>query len=214
VEEDAKGSGLTARWLAWATAGLLMAGLVSAGTVAARNAGTGDRIVSAAGTGADGVESPPPPAPTVPPSTTAPSTSVAPTTSVPMTSTAPPTTQRPRPTTTTSTTVKATTSTTGASSAAGRATVTVVNQAADAFVITLNGRTFQLAPGQQAGPVEIDLYAHGNDIVEIRAVADPSCGMGDADNYFDAGGHYRVAIVPSQGMCGSMPGPQLKVTPA
>jgi hypothetical protein len=92
--------------------------------------------------------------------------------------------------------------------------VTLVNEHTYAFVITVNGRTFELAPGQQVGPVDLALYAHGNDIVEVRAVADPTCGLGDADNYFDPGGRYRMAIVASPGMCRDMPGPQLKVTAA
>jgi hypothetical protein len=92
--------------------------------------------------------------------------------------------------------------------------VTIVNEHTYAFTITLNGRSFQLAPGQQVGPVEITPSANGNDIVEVRGVADPTCGLGDADNYFDAGGRYRVAIVASPGMCRDMPGPQLRVTAA
>ena len=201
------------RWLAWAAAGLLVAGLVSIGEVSAGTA-TDERIVRASGSGVDGVEVPttlgqpaaPPEPPVAPP---LPPTTADPTTTVPTpTTTAPPTTQPTRPTTTR----PAVTSTTAAARAAG-AMVTIANEHTAAFKITVNGRTFELAPGQQVGPVELTPSASGNDSVEVTAVADPTCGLGDAGNYFDAGGRYRMAIVASPGRCRAMPGPQLKVTP-
>jgi hypothetical protein len=210
MDEDVRDAPRMMRGLAWAAAGLLVAGLLSVGAVQSDNTAADERIVAAAGQGGAGVDvattvAPPPPATAPPPATTAPP----PATTVPR----PTTTRAPGTTTTTRPPVAATTSTTAASSA-GRAMVTLVNEHTYAFVITVNGRTFELAPGQQVGPVDLALYAHGNDIVEVRAVADPTCGLGDADNYFDPGGRYRMAIVAGPGMCRDMPGPQLKVTAA
>lgn len=219
IDEDVRESGNARRWLAWAAAGLLVAGVVSVGTVDS-NPGTGGRIV-AAGSAADGIGLPvtapvippdPPVTATVPaPSTTLTTSSTTPPAAVraPVTTTAPPTTQ-PRRTSTTVTTPAPTTTV----AAGNRATVTVASEAADAFKIIVNGRVFQLAPGTSSGPVAIDLYAHGNDIIEVTAVADPTCGLGDADNYFDAGGRYRLTVASGPGMCQTMPGPRFKVTPA
>ena len=217
IDDDVRVSGNARRWLAWATAGLLMAGVVSVGTVDSDPAS--DRRVVAAGSAVDGVGlpvtaavAPPEPPVTVPPPSTTLTTSITTppaTARAPVTATAPPTTQ-PRRTSTTVTTPRPTTTV----AAGNRATVTVVNDAADAFKITVNGRVFQLAPGTSSSPVAIDLYAHGNDIVEASAVADPTCALGDADNYFDAGGRYRLTVASGAGMCRTMPGPQFRVTPA
>lgn len=221
IDEDAQEPGHTRRWLAWATAGLLVAGVVSAGTADSRGRSADERVVTAAGNTVDGIGLPAsvtePVAPPRPPATLPAPTTLAPTTvpkppvtvRAPVATTAPPTTQKVR----TPTSVAATTPTT-AVSAAGRATVTVSNEAGHAFVVTVNGRAFQLAPGQSSGPVRIDPSPNGNDTVEVSAVADPSCGTGDADNYFDAGRSYRLTVVAGPGMCRTMPGPQLKVTPA
>jgi hypothetical protein len=217
IDEDVRKSANARRWLAWATAGLLMAGVLSVGTVDS-DPRTDGRIV-AAGSAADGIGLPvtapvipPDPPVTIPvPSTalTTRSTTPAVTVRAPVTTTAPPITQ-PRRTSTTVTTPAPTTPV----AAGNRATVTVANEAADAFKITVNGRVFQLAPGTSSGPVAIDLYAHGNDIIEVTAVADPMCGIGDADNYFDAGGRYRLTVASGPGMCQTMPGPRFTVTPA
>lgn len=202
----------TTRLLAWAVAGLLVAGAVSAGAVAGGQDAADTRIVAAAGQNADGVEVPtttmfvppvqPPvaPPPTVFPSTT---TSTAPRPAP----TAAPTTQPPRTTTT-----KA--PATAAPVSAG-VTLNVVNEHTFAVAITVNGRSFTLAPGEQSGPTAITRYAHGNDIVEVRLVQEPSCGMGDAYGYFPSPGGYRMAVVASKGLCqAGMPGPEVRVTPA
>ena len=94
-------------------------------------------------------------------------------------------------------------------------TVNVVNEYPQAVNITVNGKAFMLAPGQQSGPVTIVRYDHGNDIVEVSPVQDPSCGMGDADGYFPKPGSYRLAVVAGLGICQSgVPGPAVRVTPA
>ena len=212
------------RWLGWAVAGLLVAGAVSVGAVNQGNEDHDQRVVAAAGQGGIGVElpttsTPPPTAPPSPPVIPPPPSTSSTVAVRPPVSTAAPTTQPPRATTpTTRPSVTATTvtpATTATTTAGGRAKVTIANEhTTHAFVITVNGHTFSLAPGQQAGPVDMALYPHGNDIIEATSVADPTCGMGDADNYFDAGGTYRLAIVVSPGTCGksAMPGPQIKVT--
>ena len=202
-EELAKGTP-SRRGLAWAVAGLLLAGAISAGAVSAANEDS-DRRVVAAGGGSAGVDlpttlAPPSTAPASPPDTEPPPSST--TTPPPPVTTAPSTT-RPRPTTTqVPTTTRApspsTTSTTAAP-AAGRATVTVVNQFTGAVVVTLNGRVFELASGQQVGPFEMDLVPDGNDSIGVRMVAVPTCGIGDAGGIFGGPGRYRVSIVTGPG---------------
>jgi hypothetical protein len=122
---------------------------------------------------------------------------------------APPTTTAPRPTTTT-TKAPATTTTKPAG-----VRLTVVNQHPSAVKVTVNGRTFTLAPGEAAGPVSVTTPAHGNDVVEVALVQEPSCGTGDADRYFPKPGGYTMTVVAGPGLCQpGMPGPMVKVTPA
>ena len=198
------------RLLAWLAAALLIAGAVSAGAVSGDNAAEDRRIVSAAGAGLAGVDAPTTTAEVVPPPTTAApviaSTTTAP---APTTTAAPPTTKAPRPTTTT-TKAPATTTT-----KATGVRLTVVNQHPSAVKLTVNGRAFTLAPGEQAGPVAITTEAHGNDVVEVTLVQAPSCGTGDADSYFPKPGSYTMTVMASPGLCQpGMPGPVIKVTPA
>lgn len=198
------------RLLAWLSAGLLVAGAVSAGAVSGNNATEDRRVVTAASAGVAGVDAPTTTTALVPPPTTAApvvaSTTTAP---APTTTAAPPTTKAPRPTTTT-TKAPATTTT----KAAG-VRLTVVNQHPSAVKVTVNGRTFTLAPGEQAGPVGITTEAHGNDVVEVTLVPAPSCGTGDADSYFPKPGSYTMTIGAGPGLCQpGMPGPVVKVTPA
>ena len=216
MDEEIRATQSPARWLGWVTAGLLVSGLVSVGTVSDRNQAAEQRIVTAAGTGADGVDLPTtavpttlPPLPTLPPTT-----ALATTTTVARSTTVPPTTQAPRTTTTTSP-VRATTTTvpTTVTTVAAGTMLKVVNEHPFAVILTVNGRVFQLAPGEQAGPVQITRYDHGNDIVEAKLVQEPTCGMGDADGYFATPGSYRMAVVASPGLCQpGMPGPNVKVT--
>ena len=215
-----------ARLVAWLTAGMLAAGVVSVGAVNAENEAEERRVV-AAGRAADGVELPAPvgqfgppvtpplflPPPTVEPVPT--------TTATPRpTTTAPATTQPPRTTTTepavvavTAPTAVTTPPTTAAQ--ATSATVNVVNEHPQAVTVKVNGRAFTLGPGQQSGALTLARADHGNDTVEVSLVADPSCGMGDADHYFAKGGSYRMAVVAGRSVCqGGVAGPDVRVTPA
>ena len=211
MDEDVREPFRPIRLLAWVTAGLLLAGGVSLGTVSAGNDDAADaRIVTAAGENASGIEVPttvvdipstttlaPPP----PPPTTA------------LTTTAPPTTQPPR-TTTTKAPAPPTTVTTAAPAPAGT-TLTVVNEHPMAVIVTVNGKTVQVAPGQQSGPVAVSRSASGNDVVEVKLVQEPSCGTGDADRYFPTAGSYRMTVSASPGLCQpGMPGASVKVTTA
>lgn len=212
MDEDLRNGVRATRWLAWATAGLLVLGVASAGAVGAHNRSEDRRIVTAAGENASGVD-----APSTTEAVTVPApTTVAPTTSDPApattttakaaattVATTPPTTKAPARTTTTvataattpSTSPTSATSPTTVTTISGHATVTLANEFTAAFTLTINGRAFTLQPGQQIGPVDLTLAADGNDVVELRAVSDPQCGIGDAGGYFVAGGRYRMAIV-------------------
>ena len=211
MDEDLRNGVKATRWLAWATAGLLVLGVASAGAVGAHNRSEDRRIVTAAGENASGVDAPSTtetvvtvPAPTtVAPTTTAPAPATTTTAKPAATTTAPPTTKAPARTTTTAATAATTPSTSPTSATnpttvttiSGHATVTLANEFTAAFTLTINGRVFTLQPGQQIGPVDLTLAPDGNDVVELRAVSDPQCGIGDAGGYFVAGGRYRMAIV-------------------
>ena len=199
------------RLLAWLAAGLLAAGVVSVGVVNADNEAAERRLVSAAGQGADGVElpttvaeyvpPPPPPPPSVPPTTTAPAPT---TTAAPAPRpTLPPTTQAPRPTSTTTARPAPTTPTTAAAAPAG-VMLSVLNGHPMAVVVKVNDQTFTLAPNQRVGPVAVNRYAHGNDIVEVSLSQHPECGTGDADVYFPTPGNYELTVAPplAGGCCG------------
>jgi hypothetical protein len=210
VDEELHGPVNATRLLAWLTAGLLVAGAVSAGAVSRDNTAQDRRIVTAAGADLTGVDAPTTTAAFVPPPTTA-APAVSPTTSAPppATTAVPPTTKASRPTTTT-TKAPATTTTT-----ATGVRLTVVNQHPSAVKVTVNGRIFTLAPGDQAGPVVISMAADGNDVVEVTLVQAPSCGTGDADSYFPKPGNYTMTVVAGPGLCQpGMPGPVVKVTRA
>ena len=202
------------RLVAWLTAGLLAAGMVSVGVVKADNDAAEQRVVTAAGQGADGVELPttvatfvpPVPPPTVPPTTTA----VAPTTTAAPAPrpTAPPTTQAPRATTTTAPRAASTTTTAVAAAPAG-VMLTVVNGHPMAVTVKVNDRTFTLAPNGRVGPVSLNRYAHGNDIVEVSVTQQPDCGTGDAGTWFATPGSYELTVAPplvAGGCAGGMAG--------
>lgn len=200
------------RLVAWLAAGLLAAGVVSVGMVSAENEAAERRLVSAAGQGADGVElpttvaefvPPAPPPPSVPPTTTAaaaPTTTAAPAPRP----TLPPTTQAPRPTTTTTARPAPTSPTTAAAAPAG-VMLSALNGHPMAVVVKVNDQTFTLAPNQRVGPVAVNRYAHGNDIVEVSLSQDPECGTGDADIYFPTPGSYELTVAPplAGGGCGA-----------
>jgi hypothetical protein len=191
------------RLLGWLTAGLLVAGAVSAGAVSGDTTAE-DRVVAAAGAGVAGVDAPTTTTELLLPPTTA--------TAVPASTTtapAPTTTAAPRPTTTT-TKAPATTTT-----KANGVRLTIVNQHPAAVKVTVNGRTFTLAPGEKTGPAAVTRAANGNDIVEVALVQTPSCGTGDADSYFPKPGDYTMTVVAGPGLCQpGLPGPVVKVTPA
>ena len=203
MDEELREPVKATRLLGWLTAGLLVAGAVSAGAVGANNDAADRRVVTAAGAGLGGVDAPTTTVESVPPPTT-PAPVVSTTTAV-----APTATAAPRPTTTT-TKAPATTTT----KAAG-VSLTAVNQHPFAVKLTVNGRAFTLAPGQQSGPVAITMAAGGNDVVEVTLVQEPSCGTGDAGGYFQKPGNYTLTVTASPGLCQpGMPGPVVKVTPA
>ncbi len=196
------------RLLGWLTASLLVAGAVSAGAVGANSDAADRRVVTAAGAGLAGVDAPTTTTELVPPPTTA-APVVSTTAAVAPTTTAAPPTTAPRPTTTTTKAPAPTTT-----KAAG-VSLTVVNQHPFAVKLTVNGRSFTLAPGQQSGPVAITMAAGGNDVVEVTLVQEPSCGTGDAGGYFPKPGNYTMIVTASPGLCQpGMPGPVIKVTPA
>ena len=91
----------------------------------------------------------------------------------------------------------------------------MVNEHPLAVVVKVNGKTFQVAPGQQAGPTAITRSPGGNDVVEAALEQEPACGIGDADRYFPSAGSYRMTISASPGLGPSgVPWPAVKVTPA
>lgn len=232
--EEMRETPTAARWLAWATAALLVFGVVSAGVVDVRDGNFDADVVSAAGGPARTVEAPSSSTTTVasvPPVTSTSLPAIARSTTVPRAaaavlaaigSTPPPTAQPPPATTpttrgpvtpttaTTRTSIPATTTTT----APGRAAVTLANEHPNAFVVSVNGRDFELDPGEELGPVDVTLRADGDNVVEVRAVADPTCLLTDTRDLFQPGGRHRLAMVATEGMCGSTPNVELKVTTA
>lgn len=209
------------RWLAWAVAGLLVSGAVSVGAVRSRDDAGDEAIATATSAPVDtSTSSTIPPEPVGPPTTVAVTTTAverpvrATTTTVKRTTT---TTARPPQATTT--VPPATTTTAPAVHGGTKATVTVANDYAHAVTLTLSGREFVLAPGQQQGPFEHIIEPNGNDSVGIRLVAQPECGLGDAGLIFPGAGRWRLAVVAGPGSClgsGGTPfaGPNFRVTPA
>lgn len=236
-----------ARRLAWATAVLLVFGVVSAAVIDVRDGAFDADVVSAAGGNARTVEVPFSSTTTttttvssLPPRTSAQRPAIARSTTVPnaaaavlaaIRSSAPPTTPLPTPPTTqpppattpttgppvtpatiatTTTSIPATTTTT----VPGRAAVTLANLHPNAFVVRVGGREFELDPGEEVGPVDVALPAEENDVVEVRAMADPTCALTETRDLFQPGGRHRLAIVAAEGVCGSTPNFELKVTAA
>lgn len=223
MEDATVGGPKATRWLAWAVAAVLTAGVVSAATVASADKGGDARIVRAAGDSTGGVVDVPTTAspfvaplqpPEIPTTTStappapAPKPVVTPATNPPVR--APVTTARP----TTTTTPAPVSATTTPATVSGRATVTIVSQYALDVDVTLNGRVFRVAANGQVGPIDLALAANGKDIVEVRVVSRPTCGEGDAGGYFQPGGSYRLLVVSTPGMCLDIAGPNMKSTPA
>lgn len=239
VSNGAGEAPVTARWLAGAAGALLALGVVSAGMVNGGDDG-GGRVVAAAGRAGSTVAvatSTSSSTTVVPPRTSTPPSTVARPTTVPKaasallaaigstTTTAPPpppstTTTRPAVTTTaptvpssTSTTSTSTSTSTTSTTVAPRATVTIVNEHPNAFVVTVNGRPFEppLASGERIGPVEITLPGGADDTVSLEAVSDPSCRVVVTRDLFQPGGTHRYRIVAGSGSsCTSIPTPTLE----
>jgi hypothetical protein len=197
VDEELPEPRSITRRLAWAVAGLVIAAMVSAVLVNARE-GRDDRIVSAAGETTSGIEAT---------TTVLETTTVMERTTAPDRTTVPPTTVAPTPTSSTTrlprttTTAKATTTTKVTTTSttkrpANAATVTVVNEYSYAVTVAMNGHSFgALAPGQQTAPFVLALDSNGNDSIGVRVVDAPGCGVGDAGGLIPGPGQYRVRII-------------------
>jgi hypothetical protein len=208
VDEELDEPVRVTRLMAWVTAALMVLGVVVAGAMATGNDTAGERAVSAAGGEADLVDVPTTVTTMVVTTTVPPTTVVVPTTTP--APTAPPTTKAPRPTTTTT---RATTTPTAAG-----VMLTIVNNSPSKVLLKVNGKSFTVEGGQKVGPVPVTRSADGNDIIEMRLAAEPTCGMGDADGYFPKPGSYLLTIESSPGSCNPPTGPiasvRYRVTPA
>lgn len=214
--EDLGDPPTTAHWLAWATAVLLIIGVVSAVVMNVAGGGSGDALVTAAGQTEGTLDLTSSTFPPAPPSTGR--QPVASSTTVPraaaavlkaLGTTAPPTTRPPGPTSTTAPPVTTTApSTTTSTTPPPRAIVSVVNELPQGFVITLNnGERFTVAANRAAVAVQLNLPT-GDDTIEADAVGQPPCEVGAIGDLFQPGGRYRVAIVAAQDACA-----RLTVTP-
>ena len=228
VDEGLQVTPTTARWLAAATAVLLVLGVVSAGVVDAGGSGSDAGVVSAASNTTPTVDVPSSTTTTVasalPPVTPAPPSTVARSTTVPKAAaavlaaigtTAPPTTQPPAPATTRAP-VPPTTATTATTTTtvSRRATFDFVNDHPNAVVVTVNKQQrFNLAPGARLDDVDVPLAASGKDIVEV-VVVDTPCFMEKAGDLLQPGGNYLVRVSAGRNTCGTIPEPELDVRPA
>jgi hypothetical protein len=111
------------------------------------------------------------------------------------------------PTTAPATTVAPPTTTPAVTTAA----VSLVNSFSGAVKVSVGGQAYTLAPGQVVGPIAVVPAASGNDIISVGEVANPTCGVGDAQKYFYAGLSYQVQITVGTGQClgASAPGFQV-----
>ncbi len=200
----------TARWLALATAVLLAVGVISAGVVDARRSGSDPSVVTAASNTTPTVDVPSSSTTTVPSAlpavTPAPPSTVARSTTVPKAAaavlaaigtTAPPTTQPPA-TTTTRAPVPPTTATTATTSTTvpRRASATFVNRYPDDVVVTVGGRSLDLARNEEEGPVDLALEANGSATIDLQ-VAGAECTKTTVRGLFEPGVVYRLAVVVS-----------------
>ena len=216
MDEDLQAPITWTRWAARTAAGVLVVAAVSVGAWDRGGEGGDERVVTAAGATFGGVDTV-----TVPSTVVLPSTTAAPPSTVAGTSTSP-STQPPRTTTTNAaapTTATAPTTSTTARRAATTATVTLANDYTYALAVTLNGHRFELAPGQQTAPFDVALAPNGNDIIEARIVAVPTCGFADVGGIIPGPGRYRVAIVTGRSSCLAdpsqpFPGPSFETKPA
>jgi len=210
------------RWLAAAVGCLVVAGVVSAGTVMAGDDRPSRAVITTEeGRDTAGVTStvtiPLQPQPSTPPAT-APTTTTLPKAAVDVlnalagsTTTTRPrattTTRAPAPTTTVPTPTTAAPATT--STTIPRFTANMVNEHPHRVVLTVNGQTFSLMPTQR---VEVDLpVSVRGDVVQVRLAEDNSCGVTDTGEIFRAGARYRITIVVDDIMCKDLTRPRLEI---
>jgi len=94
------------------------------------------------------------------------------------------------------------------------AKVALANDHPNAFVLTINGHDFTLAPGDKVNNVDVIPDPKGNDSVSVKATTDPTCVANVAGGFFQSGGHYLVSIVAGTGTpCTSFPAPELNIAP-
>lgn len=127
---------------------------------------------------------------TAPPETTT-STAAAPAPVV-TTTTAKPVTTTAKPTTTTT------------AIPADQARLTIVNEYPAAVVAIVNGVRHEIPKGGRKGPFGVKPRAiDGNDTITLQRVDDQTCGVGDADGYFEANVSYTLRLYASTpGSCG------------
>jgi len=82
------------------------------------------------------------------------------------------------------------------------------------MVVTVNGRSTEVAAGQQAGPVEVPPATTGSDTVAIRAVTDVNCQTGGVGAFFQTAKGYRLTITAGQAACANFPTPEFSIGPA
>lgn len=242
MNEGRQDAARVSRWLAWATAALLTAGVASTVTFDTRDSGSGTRFVSATGRTTGTVEvsttvtaaptstlpSTPTtrgslPPPTVPPAAAAVLRAIAstlppaiqpPPAVTTTTPTTTPTTAPPVVTTTPApTTTRPPTSTTSTTVRPTTATVTLVNNHTVAFAVTVNGVTRSLGAGEPEITFDVQPAADGKDAVDAVATTDSSCKATAAGAAFQAGVSYRIAVVVGTGApCTTVAAPELKIT--
>lgn len=98
-----------------------------------------------------------------------------------------------------------------AAATAATAQVTIVNTFSGAVKVGVNGTQYQLAPAETRGPLAVTPSPSGNDMVGVTMVSDPTCGMGGARKYFDAGRSYTVTVI-TQASCLGAPAPATVVS--
>lgn len=229
VAEGTRDAPRSARLLAWASGLLLVAGAVSAGSVAIRDARPDGAVVSAAGRTVDVTPTVtvtlPPPAAQPPVSSTVRTTTTLPKAAVAvLRAIATTTTTQPGPATTATTTPPTTTPSTSPTTTPPttvfppttlptKATVTLANQHTRAFVVTVNGQAFTLGPSQVLAPVDLTPAADGNDRIDVHAEADPSCALSETSDFFQPGSRYRVSVAVGPATCGGgLASPDIDVT--
>jgi hypothetical protein len=230
VQQAGPGTPKVTRWMPWLVGVLLLAGLISAGVIVADD-DRPEAVVSATGSQSGTVDvtstvtvplpvtSTPAPTTTLRTTTTLSPAAVAVLRAIASTTT----TTRPPPTTTTTAppapTTTAVTQTTVAPPTTVRTprfTVTMVNEHTHAFVMTVNGQDFPLAPGQSRSLVELPAVpVRTPDIVRVMAPGDEKCGVQEQqEGLFPDGSRWLLRIVTGAGTCtGDFAMPRLAISP-